>query len=189
MQLFSKTVLAALFAVSLFACSPAVYVESSNNINLSQYKTFQWVQTSATQTGDQNTSAFGAEAVRNTVRTELQNRGLQEISNNPDLLVTYDILVEKGTERRSDPVYTQPMTRFFYNPFMRRWAPVYYPSQFAGYDTYSVPVREGTLTLTLLDAKTDKAVWQGWTTDRLDTRRFTTRDLEKNTRNILRKLR
>jgi hypothetical protein len=57
-----------------------------------------------------------------------------------------------------------------------------------GYQNYSVPVREGTLTLTITDANTDKTIWQGWTTENMNYTRFTDAQLKKMTGNILRKL-
>ena len=31
-------------------------------------------------------------------------------------------------------------------------------------------VREGTVTITMVDAKTNKTVWQGWTTDEVNSK-------------------
>ena len=67
---------------------------------------------------------------------------------------------------------------------MRRWSPIYYPSQFVGYQTYETPVREGTITITMVDAQTDKKIWQGWTTERLANSGLTDIDAKKSVRNI-----
>jgi hypothetical protein len=50
---------------------------------------------------------------------------------------------------------------------------IYYPSQFVGYQTYEVPVKERTITITMTDARTDKVAWQAWTTERLNYARLT----------------
>ena len=47
--------------------------------------------------------------------------GWHEVADNPDALISYDILVERSTEQRSDPVYSQPFTRSYYNQFTKRW--------------------------------------------------------------------
>jgi hypothetical protein len=39
-----------------------------------------------------------------------------------------------------------------------------------------------------MDANTDKAVWQGWTTEQMDSRRFSNKDIEKGVQRILKKL-
>jgi hypothetical protein len=64
---------------------------------------------------------------------------------------------------------------------------VYYPSQFAGYDTYSVPVREATLTITMMDPNNDRSIWQAWTTETMQERKFTSGDIEKGVRKIFKK--
>lgn len=172
----------------LWSCASPVYVEQSPTANLGQYKTYAWVEVKATQTDNRNVTGLAGDAIHRTARAELEAKGLREVTENPDALLSYDVLVERTTERRSEPVYTQPFSRVFYNPFFRRWGTVYYPSRFVGYDTYTVPVREGTLTLTLTDARTDSTVWQGWTTETMRNRRFSSSDVEKAVRHILKKL-
>jgi len=107
------------------------------------------------------------------VNAELAKQGWREVSDNPDVLLSYDVLVERSTEQQSDPVYSRPPTRMYYNPYRRSWGTIYYPSQFAGDQTCEVPVKEGTITITMTDARTDKVVWQAWTTERLNYSRLT----------------
>ena len=63
------------------------------------------------------------------------------------------------------------------------WSSIYYPSQFLGYQQYQVPVREATVTITMMDADTDKRIWQGWTTERLSGG-LSDLDVKKSVRNI-----
>jgi hypothetical protein len=84
-------------------------------------------------------------------------------------------------------MYTRPFTRTFYNPYSRRFYNVYYPSRFMGYDNYDVPTREGTVTITMADANTDKTVWQGWTTGEVDSRHMTTKEIQSSVKAIFRK--
>lgn len=84
-------------------------------------------------------------------------------------------------------VYTQPFTRVYYNPYRRRWTTLYYPSQFMGYQVYQTPVKQGTITITLADARTDRNIWQAWTTERLDRARPTADEIEKGVRVIFKK--
>jgi hypothetical protein len=56
-----------------------------------------------------------------------------------------------------------------------------------GYDDYSRPVREGTVTITVTDARTDRVVWQGWTTDEVNSRNLTTKEINNAVKSIFRK--
>ncbi|HEV7622015.1 MAG TPA: DUF4136 domain-containing protein, partial [Flavisolibacter sp.] len=127
----------------LSGCSSPVYVQRDETANLAKYKTYMWVETKASQDDNRNTTPFAENVIHQKVNEELAKRGWREVNSNPDVLVEHDILVEKSVERQSDPVYTQPFSRVYYNPYIRRWGTIYYPSQFVGYDSYNTPVREG----------------------------------------------
>jgi hypothetical protein len=178
--------LVGLLAAGLFAsCRAPVYVEQDNDVSLRDYKTYTWVVTSSIEgTESDRATQFADISVRNAVNAELRSQGWTEVASNADALVSYDILVERSVSRESDPVYSQPMTRYYYNPYRRRWMTLYYPSQFLGYDTYEVPVQEGTITISIIDTKTDKRIWQGWTTEEMNNTRFTENEIARGVRNI-----
>jgi len=175
-------------ALVLAGCSSPVHVQKDDNANLSNYKTYMWVETRASET-DQSTRAvaYADIPVHNSVNAELRSMGWQEVSSNPDALISYDILVERSVEQKSDAVYSQPFTRSYYNPYTRRWSSIYYPSQFLGYQNYEVPVKEGTVTISIIDARTDKPVWQGWTTENMNYNRLTEDEISRSVRNIFNK--
>lgn len=189
MKTFKYICAAFLVAFVIAACSTPVHVEKDNSVNFSKYKTYMWVDTRYNQ-NDNSTrpAAYSDIAVRNAANVELKKAGWREVSNDPDLLVSYDVLVQNTTTRRSDPVYSQSYTRTYYNPRARRWGTIYYPSEFLGYNSYDVPVKEGTITITLTDANTDKAVWQGWTTDELNYTRLSPEEITAGVQNIFSKL-
>lgn len=175
------------FAIA--SCATPVHVEKDDSVNLKNYKTYMWVDTRYNQNDNtQRPATYGDIGVRNAANAELRKAGWAEVSTDPDLLVSYDVLVQDNTVRRADPVYSQSFTRTYYNPRARRWGTIYYPSQFLGYNNYDVPVKEGTISITLTDANTDKAVWQGWTTDELNYTRITPEELAAGVQNIFRKL-
>lgn len=184
-----KYACAALLAFTIAACAAPVYVEKDNSVDLKNYRTYMWIDTRYNQ--NDNTirpAAYRDLTVRNAANTELRNAGWAEVSTDPDLLISYDVLVQNNTARRSDPVYTQSFTRTYYNPRLRRWNTIYYPSQFVGYNSYDVPVNEGTITITITDANTDKVVWQGWTTEDLNYNRITPEEISASVQNIFSKL-
>jgi hypothetical protein len=166
-------------------CSTPAYVEKDTSTNLSDYKTYMWVDTKAGETdASGRATAFADIGVHNSVNEELQRWGWREVSDNPDILLSYDVLVERNVETQNDPVYSQPYSRLYYNPYTRRWSTIYYPSQFLGYQQYQTPVREATITITMIDADNDKKVWQGWTTERLGSSGIRDLDIRKSVRNI-----
>lgn len=172
-------------ALVILGCSTPAYVEKAPDVNLSNYKTYAWVQTRPSENdGAARATAFADLSVHNAVNAELQRWGWREVNTDPDVLVSYDVLVESNVETRTDPVYTRPFTRYYYNPYMRRWSTIYYPSQFLGYQEYSVPVKEATVTVSMMDADTDKKIWQGWTTETLNGRGITALDISKSVKNI-----
>ena len=61
----------------------------------------------------------------------------------------------------------------------RRFYNVYYPSMFMGYDNYEVSTREGTVAITMVDAKTEKTILQGWATDEVNGRRLTSAEVDR----------
>jgi hypothetical protein len=182
---FGVITLAGVLAVS---CKSPVYVQKDETVNLRDYHTYMWVDT---KTNDHDNSpratAFADQNVHNAVNAELAKQGWREVSSNPDVLLSYDILVERSTEQQSNPVYSQPFTRMYYNPYRRGWGTIYYPSQFIGYQNYEVPVKEGTITITMTDARTDKVAWQAWTTEKLNYARLTPDEINKSVRNIFNK--
>ncbi|HEX2682973.1 MAG TPA: DUF4136 domain-containing protein [Ferruginibacter sp.] len=177
----------AVFAIA--SCSTPVHVEKDDSVNLNNYKTYMWVDTRYNQDDNvQRPASYGDITVRNAANRELQKAGWMEVTDNPDVLISYDVLVANTTARRSDPVYTQSYTRTYYNPRLRRWGTIYYPSEFLGYNNYTVPVNEGTISITLTDANTDRVVWQGWTTDELNYSRLSESEIQTSVKNIFHKL-
>lgn len=179
---------AAMIGFIMVACKSPVYIQKDDNVNLNNYGTYMWVNTHAEQNENGTRAISYADvSVRNAVNAELSKVGWREVSTSPDILLSYDVLVESSVEQRSDPVYTQSFTRWYYNPYARRWVSLYYPSQFLGYQSYEVPVKEGTVTISMMDAHTDKVVWQAWTTENMNYSRLTADEISKSVRNIFNK--
>lgn len=171
-------------AATILSCSTPAYVEKDNSVNLSDYKTYMWVEVKSSEDDPSGrATSFADISVHNAVRAELNGWGWREVTDNPDVLLSYDVLVERNVETQSDPVYSQSYSRLYYNPYTRRWSTIYYPSQFLGYQQYQVPVREATITISMMDAETDKKIWQGWTTERLNGG-LSDLDVKKSVRNI-----
>lgn len=189
MKLFQPTKAFCIILLVIFFfntnCSSPAYVQTDNSVSLTDYKTYTWADTRASEDDDsKRTTAYADISIHNAVNAELKKWGWTEVTENPDVFVTYDILVEGSTDIKREPVYSQPYTRYYYNYSRRTWIPVYYPSEFVGYQEYQTPVKDGTVTITIIDAKTDKNIWQGWTTENLSQSRITDGDIRKSVKNI-----
>jgi hypothetical protein len=177
------------FVFLLASCASTAHFEKDDNADFSRYKTFAWIDKDGEGRNDRDRSNdFTEQKVKDAINTELQKTaGWREVKNKPDVLLSYDVLVERTVREQTDPVYSRPYSRTFYNPSSRRYFNVYYPSQFLGYDRDQRNVREGTVTLTMIDSRTDKTVWQGWTTDEVNNRNLSKKEIQQAVKSIFRK--
>lgn len=173
----------------LASCASTAHVEKDDNTDFSRYKTFAWMDNDGRGKGDKNRSNDLAEQkIRDAVNKELaKTAGWREVRNKPDVLLSYDVLIERSSKSVSEPVYSRPFTRVFFNPYTRRYGTIYYPSQFLGYDYDQRPIREGTVTISMIDVKTDKTVWQGWTTNEVNSRNISNSEIQSAVRSIFKK--
>lgn len=167
----------------MVSCATPAYVEKDESADFSRYHSYAWIDKGK----DGKKNDFMDKHVHEAVAQKLQKEGWREDKKNPDILLSYDLLVERATRENSNPVYSQPFSRVFYNPYTRRWGRIIYPSSFLGYDNNTVTTREGTLTLTMLDASTNKTVWQGWTTDEVNSRNVSKKEIQSSVNSIFRK--
>lgn len=176
------------FVFLLASCASTAHIEKDDNADFTKYKTFAWVEKKGMDNNDRKNNDLAERKVRDAVSKELETTaGWRESKNNPDVLLSYDVLVEKSTKQQSDPVYSNPFARTFYNPYSRRFYRVYYPSRFVGYDNYDVNTREGTVTISMIDANTEKTVWQGWATNEVNSSNMTSKEIQTSVRAIFRK--
>ncbi|MDX1936868.1 MAG: DUF4136 domain-containing protein [Flavihumibacter sp.] len=169
--------------IILSSCNTATHIQKDKNADFSSYKSFAWLDTK----NDKSNTDLVERQVKEAVTKELEKDGWRLVKNNPDVLLNYDLMIEKAIRQNRDAVYSQPFNRLVYNPFTRRWATIYYPSQFMGYENSERSVKEGTITITMIDAKTDKTVWQGWTTEEVNSRYITSKEIQNSVRSIFRK--
>ena len=167
--------LSAMFVIVLAGCGPTAHIETSNNVDFNNYRSFAWVNPKG-----EHKEGLMEERIKNAITSELQRQqGWKEDNRSPDVLLSYDVLTERSSRLQSDPMYSWGGFRTFYNPYYRRFYNVYYPSMFMGYDTYEVPTREGTIAITMVDAKSEKTILQGWATDEVDGRRMSSGEVDR----------
>jgi len=172
----------------LASCGSVAHVEKDDTVNFSHYKTYAWVNSSETQSDSvEKVVSFTEQKVRKSVNSELAKQGWREAKNRPDVLLTYDVLVEKGIKQTSNPVYSRPSSRLVYNPYTRRYTTIYYPSELMGYERDERGIKEGTITISMIDTRTDKTVWQGWTTDEVNSKNLTAKEIQNSVKSIFKK--
>lgn len=182
--------LGAVMAVVMSACGTKAYVQKDPSVDFSKIRTYSWARAEK----DKGTAKPGrtndlqANKIRAAMDRNLQAAGWRLTRGKPDVVLVYDLDIQRDVRNVADPVYSQPMTRWYYSPFRRTYLPIYYPSQFLGYNNMQQTVNEGTLTLTIMDADNEKTIWQGWTTSDLNGRRMTDKEIDDNVKAIIKKL-
>ncbi len=168
----------------LVSCGPTAHIEKDKSANFSSYNTFAWTD----MKDHKGVSNITEQRIKDAISEEIRNtKGWTEDKTRPDILLSYDVLVERGERTRSNPVYSNGFYRTFYNPYRGRYYNVYYPSRFLGYDNYSIPTREGTITVTMVDAKTERTVMQGWATEEIDNRNMKEEEIDRVVKAIVKK--
>lgn len=181
-----KTAIVAMLGIVILAgCASTAHIEKDETVNFSKYKSFTWLHGEDGKL--ENQSDLVESKIRAAVTKEFEKIGWKESKSRPDVILDYDVLVERSSRNERDPVYSQPYTRLVYNPYTRRYATIYYPSQFLGYESYEKVIKEGTVTVTMIDARTDKTVWQGWTTGEVNSRNLTNKEVQKAVASIFKK--
>ena len=176
------------FVFLLASCGSTAHIEKDDNADFSRYRSFAWVDKDGEGQNDQDKkNDLTEQRIRAAVNTELQKAGWKETRNRPDVLLSYDVLVERASKESNNPVYSRPFTRAVYNPYTRRYSTIYYPSQFIGYERDERPIKEGTVTISMIDSRTDKTVWQGWTTDEVNSKNLTSKEIQNSVRSIFKK--
>jgi hypothetical protein len=188
MKQFRSIAVLMVSAVILAGCGGVAHIEKDDTVSFSNYKTFAWVDAKEDQSDSSKRNlSLTEQNIRKAVNEELARQGWRETKNKPDILLSHDVLVERAVKEDNNPVYSRPTTRYLYNPYARRWVSIFYPSQFLGYDNDRYEVREGTITVTMVDARTNNMVWQGWTTDEVNSRNFTSKEIRNSVKTIFRK--
>ncbi len=189
MRYMNVLIIAAFSGLLLAGCASVAHVEKDRTVDFSTYHTYSWAETKSEKNDSikAKVSDLTERNIRQAVNTEMEKTGWKEVKHKPDILLSYDIVIERGIKRGNNPVYSMPYSRMYFNPYTRRWNSFYYPSEFMGYNNDQRQVREGTLTISMIDAHTDKTIWQGWTTEEVNSRNLTNKEIQNNVKSIFRK--
>ncbi len=168
------------------ACS-SVNVDKSSKADFSRYKTFAWMD-SDVKAGE-NPAYYNEIATQNleaAVVNTLTEKGYQENTSQPDMLIGYHFFVEQRERTVSDP---NPM----YGPFVgwgrwgwQGWGPSWYG--WGGNRYRREKYDAGTVVVDIVDAKTQKLVWRGSVEKAVDNPTQISRQLEREVSRIVDKV-
>ncbi len=167
-------------ALLLAACSPRVYVEQDDSAALQGYHSFAWVSPPPGPVRDPILDSQILESrVHKAVAADLASRGFQEVAAdaNPDFMVTYHTAAKQKIES-SGASFSFGIVDAFPHGFGAVGFPV-------GPDVESRD--EGTLMLDVIDGKSKRLAWRGWTTGLLNQDNYSDKSVNDAVQNILAK--
>lgn len=159
MKAITKIMLLLLLNCTILSCSSPLKVitDYDSKTDFSKYKSFSFYQLTDKGPG---LSELNQQRIINSIREELVNKGLKEVSANPDLLVNATAIVTEKKQVTSTNYYNYGG---YYRPY--RWGPTY-----IGPTVYNVSeLREGSLVIDIIDASSNHLVWQGTGNKEIDT--------------------
>jgi len=187
MKKYFSILSAAVASVFIFtSCAVTTHVETAAGVDFNNYKTFGWANGNGEKKEDADNGIVDNN-IKNAITTQLENQGWKETNQNPDVILDYNVMVEKKVNRVSEPVYSYPYTHYYYNGWRRRGGYMYYPNDLLGYHTYNIPFKEGILTVNMVDTKTNKLIWQGSAQGDVSNTTVTTQEMQSDVTSIFKK--
>ena len=138
----------------LAGCSPQirVYTDTDPDYDLWTYRTFEWSEKTNIEANKNplHYNELNDKRIKSAVSKELQDRGYQLMSEKPDLMLHYHIVVDDQMVVETEPF------GYSYSPYWMRMR------------TNMYAYREGTLIIDLMDSQTKNLIWRGWAVAPID---------------------
>ncbi len=166
-SIFTAGILALVFAGC--ASTPNTFSKGAPNVDFSQYSSFGFFDSLATNNGDYE--SMETNFLKVAVAQQLDRRGVTYRDSSPDLLINFYIHTKEKISSRSAP--TAGAYYAFRDPFYNTWG-----GYGVGYETRIEQHTEGTLHIDVVDAQTKKLVWEGAIVGRVTDRAL--RNLEQS---------
>ena len=106
---------AALSGFLLAGCSSVAHVEKDDTANFSNYHSYTWVDAQESKSDSAKTTKVSdliERKIKDAVNAELAKTGWKESKHRPDVLISYDVVVDRGVREDANPVYSTPFTRY-----------------------------------------------------------------------------
>jgi hypothetical protein len=189
-----KLLTPALIILFCWGCASVnTYSDIDRSIDFSGYRTFAWLPTPMdTFKNGMYDNQIIENNVKNHVNKEMFSRGYRTDVDSPDLILEYNILVEKALRTVENPIYSYPYNyNWGYSPYYDSWYRYRYgfagPPYVIGYNTTQIPYTQGTLTLSVIDRKKNRLIWRGWSVGTMSDPGNYHQVLEKDVKNIFKK--
>jgi len=180
----SLFVIVAVSALLSSCAATSVSSDYNRSLDFKQYKTFAWLP----KTHDpKNDSQFDNQIVETNIKNlasgELKSRGYTVDVDQPDLLIDFYVEVQNEVDHVTTPVYGYAYNYNSYNSYNGNYNRPYNNNIYSnnnsyynnntylnntgmpvvtGYTTQNVPYEQGTLTILIMDRKTNDLLWKGW---------------------------
>ncbi|WP_200978805.1 DUF4136 domain-containing protein [Echinicola sp. 20G] len=142
---------ALMVSIILNSCSVGKVLDTSSapDFSISDYQSFDFYKTDLDIT---EMPEYGKRVdwIKEAIKNKLSTMGIEQDTDNPDLLVNIGIVLEEKVQTRETDLRSDP--------------PMYVGQRNYHWEVQEVPVgtyKEGTFTVDLVDKETDKMVWQG----------------------------
>src|SRR4030095_15950521 len=104
-----KTAIVAVLSIGLLAgCASSAHIEKDETVNFNSYKSFTWLHGENGKL--ENQSDLIESKIRSSVTREYERIGWRKSKKRPDVILDYDVLVERFRKQQNEPVYSQPHT-------------------------------------------------------------------------------
>lgn len=178
--------------ISLSACVVTSGIKPTNAIvapgaNTKLYRTYSWYQPTpvASASYDKGYRSNLHERITNAMEAELEKKGYKKVSDNPDVLVAYDVSVSVPLEK-DNPENFEPGFGYSY-AYMVGYRYNYKNGGQPGYRSVDL-FKSGTLIIDLIKPKSKQLVWRGWTEGALDNFKGNSNSVQQHVQEILNKL-
>ena len=144
------TALAAIALLAACVAGPEIRVSQDPAVDFDSFQTFGFAPAGAAGGASMLNRRLSAASIR-----EFQARGMDFVSNNPDLLVSFYTNIRSGIDTRNRPMVMMPVRNY---------------GSWAGYRAYIAPgdpITEGTLAVHVVDRRRNQLVWEGIAQDRV----------------------
>ncbi|WP_412558601.1 DUF4136 domain-containing protein [Thalassospira sp. MIT1370] len=149
-----KLVIAGVMTLMLSACAasgPRIYTDVDPAADFSQFRTFAFME-EAGKNAEAQYQTLSGQRIEDAISTALEARGYRVDIHNPDILINFHLKTQEKT-RSSPPVYVGGY--YGYRSGMYVGWPGYVEPGYV--DTYT----EGTLTVDMVNRRTNQMVWEG----------------------------
>lgn len=175
----------------LLGCYTAtnVYTNQSKDTDMAQYQSYAWLPSQDTASSALYDNEILQRNLMGEIDEQLMARGYAQENQKPDMLVLMHLMFEHDTVLERYPVYSS-YDYFYPRAYVISGYGYYYSAynrfnRVEGFEIDTVAYTEGTVVIDIIDAKTNKLVWRGWS-ERLITAENYKSGLSKDIKAILR---